>query len=318
MSNLHHQPLNDIVMENESANQITKREWVANTAIRHVTNTFKAMKDARLVNHDAYTKALPYFAVYEQYNGHPPLNPHIIANLRRQLHEADVDLRRNIDSDWRQCVVRYPEVLNHYYSLVNINIPKEASPPVGLIAAVPSLLPQGKTPPLERARSTTGTTATKKARRNSKVVSSKGGELSLEALSRMLQESGMNNGMPGGLSRTQSSGYPTGPGGMSGGILSGFSALNGGGVQGSGGLSSVMTGSGMAGLASLANLNGLGRSSSKAGRTTPVPEGLAARPSGKKRHSKDYMSTGRATAPPARSPYAPPGIPQGWTNGHYL
>jgi len=132
---------------------------VANTAIRHVTNTFKAMKEARLANHDAYIKALPYFAIYEQYNGHPPINPHVLSTLRRQLHEAEVDLRRNIDSDWRQCVVRYPEVLTHYYSMVNVNIPKDASPPAGLIPAVPTLMPQAKiAPPPERARSTTGTT----------------------------------------------------------------------------------------------------------------------------------------------------------------
>lgn len=199
--------------------------------------------------------------------------------------------------------MRYPEVLNHYYSMVGVNIPKEAASPMDLIPPVP-MLSTVKTSPLERTKSITRDTAAKKARRNSKLVAAKGDGFDMEMLSRMMQDIS-NNGASG--SRDPLNGYSSGLGGMSGG-LGGL----GGGHQGSGGLSSMMTGAGLGGLTGLgglAELNGLGRSSSKAGRSTPNPDGM---PTRKKRQSKDYMATGRATAPPARSPFAPP---QGWSSG---
>jgi len=67
--------------------------------------------------------------VYAQYRGRPPLHAPILATLHRQIADADADLRRDIDADWKACVLRYPEVLAYFYSLVNVRLPPEASPP---------------------------------------------------------------------------------------------------------------------------------------------------------------------------------------------
>ncbi|KAF2674385.1 hypothetical protein BT63DRAFT_8850 [Microthyrium microscopicum] len=284
------------------------REWVANHAISHVTNTFKAMKETRLSNYNAYIKALPYISIYEQYHGRPPLHPNVLQELRRQIHEADVDLRNQIDGDWRNCVVRYPEVLTYYYSMVNIQTPKDVNGPTNIIAPVPSFQSVTR-PPIERSRSTTGTSsATKKTRRNSKTTSSiKGSEFSVDAIAKLLHDQNLaGHGAP--TNHNMSNGHPGGLAGMSG-------------------MASMSSMAGMPGMSAMAGMTGLTRSSSKAGRSTPVQEGHPSRPSGKKRHSKDYMSfagmnmpaSGRATAPIPHAPYAPPGMgmPQSYLSGRY-
>ncbi|KAF2400467.1 hypothetical protein EJ06DRAFT_464178, partial [Trichodelitschia bisporula] len=101
----------------------TSREWVTNNAISFITSLFKQHKAVRKANHSAYLQSLPYWPIYEQYRGRPPLHPHLVAQLQRQIADADADLKRGIDADWKACVIRYPEVLNHYYSQVNVTMP---------------------------------------------------------------------------------------------------------------------------------------------------------------------------------------------------
>ena len=72
---------------------------------------------------------IPYFPMYQQHRGRPPLDPRIIMDIQRNLHAAEMRLRQGIDQDWKQCVVRYPEVLTHYYNQVQMQIPAQAPPP---------------------------------------------------------------------------------------------------------------------------------------------------------------------------------------------
>lgn len=74
---------------------------------------------------------IPYFPMYQQHRGRPPLDPRIIMDIQRNLHAAEMRLRQGIDQDWKQCVVRYPEVLAHFYGQVQMQIPAQAQPPFG-------------------------------------------------------------------------------------------------------------------------------------------------------------------------------------------
>jgi hypothetical protein len=72
--------------------------------------------------------------------------------------------------------------------------------------------------------------------------------------------------------------------------MSGLSSINGfNGING------------MNGLASLGAINGMtghARTTSRAGRGTPTPEVQHQRPNGKKRQSREYVVSGRGSAPP--------------------
>ena len=58
-----------------------------------------------------------------QYSGHPPIHPQYVSQLQAQISEAHAKLKRGIDADWRASVLRYPEVLDYCYSLVELRIP---------------------------------------------------------------------------------------------------------------------------------------------------------------------------------------------------
>jgi hypothetical protein len=121
------------------------------------------MKEARLTSHAAYIRSLPYYNYYEEFNGHPPLHPHIVHTLSLQIAEADYQLRRDLDSDWRSCVIRYPDVLAHYFSVVKVTLPQDPQPPpAGSALAAPPL--GFIAPPPSRALSYVGSSAPKKGK----------------------------------------------------------------------------------------------------------------------------------------------------------
>lgn len=167
---------------------ISGREWVAQRAVKHVTQTFDAMKEARLATYAADLKSIPYFHIYEQYKGRPPLHPQYIAQIQRQIAQFEYDLRRNIDSDWRSCVLRYPEVLGHFFSLINVTLPKEAEAPASILPTFPAF-PPSPTLTNSKTKSTTGSaTNQKKARRVSMSMTTKGREKNdLETITKLLE-----------------------------------------------------------------------------------------------------------------------------------
>jgi hypothetical protein len=260
------------------------REWVANHAITYVTNSFTQMKNARLANYNAYIKALPYWPMYQQHRGNPPLHPHIVAELRFKISQADQHLRQNIDADWKDCVIRYPDVLAHYYSLVNVTMPKDVEPPFGTMPSVPSMnQPYGITAAAAaQPRSASVTNEQKKQRRKSMTTnkSSHTGLSELDKLNKELQRRLENVDM------------------------SGLSSLNG--LNGINALNSLNGLNGLASLGAINGMNGHARASSRAGRGTPAPEAQHQRPNGKKRQSRDYVVSGRGSAPPQVP------VPPGW------
>lgn len=54
----------------------------------------------------------------------------LIQQLQSQIAEAHAEFKRGIDLDWRASVLRYPEVLDYFYSLVKLKLPSEGDPSV--------------------------------------------------------------------------------------------------------------------------------------------------------------------------------------------
>ncbi|KAF2020728.1 hypothetical protein BU24DRAFT_456769 [Aaosphaeria arxii CBS 175.79] len=106
------------------------RDWVIAHARMHILGAFERLKTTRKQAHSAYLASLPYYTVYMQYSGHPPIHPMAIAQLQAQIGEAHAELKRGIDADWRASVLRYPEVLDYFYSLVEVRMPSDRSPRV--------------------------------------------------------------------------------------------------------------------------------------------------------------------------------------------
>jgi hypothetical protein len=100
-----------------------------NNAINTVTTMFDRKKEARKEQFKQQVLNIPYFPMYQQHRGRPPLDPRIIIDIQRQLHAAEIRLKQGIDQDWKSCVLRYPEVLTHYYNQVQMQIPSQPSAP---------------------------------------------------------------------------------------------------------------------------------------------------------------------------------------------
>lgn len=61
--------------------------------------------------------------MFVQFNGHPPIDPTLIHQIRAQIAAADAKFKEMIDSDWRNACMRYPEVLDYYFGLVRFKLP---------------------------------------------------------------------------------------------------------------------------------------------------------------------------------------------------
>ncbi|KAF1977577.1 hypothetical protein BU23DRAFT_550869 [Bimuria novae-zelandiae CBS 107.79] len=106
------------------------RDWVISHARQHILNQFERLSSTRKAQHSAYLATLPNYSIYMQYSGHPPIHPVYVETLQRQIAEAHAELKRGIDTDWRASVLRYPDVLDYFYSLVQLRIPDDNSPRV--------------------------------------------------------------------------------------------------------------------------------------------------------------------------------------------
>jgi hypothetical protein len=149
------------------------REWATNNAINTITTIYNKKKEMRKIRYQEYLQQLPYWPIYEQYRGRPPLHPHLVAELQRRIAEADLDLKRDIDADWKACVVRYPEVLNHFYSQINVALPRQVETPftnsLNAPPRPPAPNPQSQQLAQTINRGMSATAPPKKQRRSSKI-----------------------------------------------------------------------------------------------------------------------------------------------------
>jgi hypothetical protein len=96
------------------------RTWVRGHAQDYILSYFTMLTSRRKESHAQLIQRINERAAY-YYNARP--HPSEIA-------AADADLKRGIDDDWKASVQRYPEVLEYFYGLVDLNLPSDEEPGV--------------------------------------------------------------------------------------------------------------------------------------------------------------------------------------------
>ena len=109
---------------------IIRSDWVLNHARNQIIATFHQLRAIRVETHHQYLQTLPYYTLYTRYNGQPPLQPADLQLVRAQIHQATQLLQAGVDQDWRASCLRYPEVLDYYFGLVQIDFPGDADPTI--------------------------------------------------------------------------------------------------------------------------------------------------------------------------------------------
>ncbi|KAK4129985.1 hypothetical protein BT67DRAFT_452734 [Trichocladium antarcticum] len=89
------------------------RSWVRAHAQDYVLEYFRLLTEQRKAVHAQHMERLNTHSFH--YYRQPP-HP-------SQIAEAQAQLKRGIDEDWRSSVQRYPEVLEYFYSLVELTLP---------------------------------------------------------------------------------------------------------------------------------------------------------------------------------------------------
>ncbi|KAF7871800.1 hypothetical protein EAF04_003907 [Stromatinia cepivora] len=96
------------------------RTWVRGHAQDCILSYFGVLTTRRKDEHAAQIHRITERAAY-YYNARP--HPSEVAL-------ADSELKRGIDEDWRASVQRYPEVLEYFFSLVELSLPSDEEPGV--------------------------------------------------------------------------------------------------------------------------------------------------------------------------------------------
>lgn len=91
------------------------RNWVKTHAQDYILEYFRLLTDRRKAQHEQMESAIQQRAWYH-YNAPP--DP-------RELAQNKAALKRGIDEDWQASVQRYPEVLEYFYSLVDLSLPAD-------------------------------------------------------------------------------------------------------------------------------------------------------------------------------------------------
>lgn len=110
---------------------------MTNASVRYITASFESMKQQRKYDYSTYVRSLPHYKEFREYHGRPPLHPTALQRLHAQLADAHHKLQAAVDADWKRCLAKYPEVLDYYYSCVNVGLPPGPVPPPGAVARHP-------------------------------------------------------------------------------------------------------------------------------------------------------------------------------------
>ncbi|KAK0718190.1 hypothetical protein B0T26DRAFT_645613 [Lasiosphaeria miniovina] len=96
------------------------RSWVRAHAQDYILEYFRLLTERRKTAHSAHLERITAHA-YHYY--HSPPHPN-------EISAAQALLKRGIDEDWQASVQRYPEVLEYFYSLVELTLPDDNEPAV--------------------------------------------------------------------------------------------------------------------------------------------------------------------------------------------
>ncbi|OHE93959.1 hypothetical protein CORC01_10746 [Colletotrichum orchidophilum] len=92
--------------------------WVRAHAQDYILEYFRLLTERRKAAHAANIERINATA-YHYY--HAPPHP-------SELAQAQATLKHGIDEDWQSSVQRYPEVLEYFFSLVELNVPPDDDP----------------------------------------------------------------------------------------------------------------------------------------------------------------------------------------------
>jgi hypothetical protein len=81
-------------------------------------------------HHAAMMSSSPYYGLYVQYNGQPPLSPAQIHAVQEHMRRAEATLQAGVDADWRTACKQYPTILDYYFDLVLVQVPPDNDPMV--------------------------------------------------------------------------------------------------------------------------------------------------------------------------------------------
>ncbi|KAK4238074.1 hypothetical protein C8A03DRAFT_44126 [Achaetomium macrosporum] len=96
------------------------RSWVRAHAQDYILEYFRLLTERRKTAHAQHLERLQAHAFHYY---HAPPHP-------SELAAAQAQLKRGIDEDWQASVQRYPEVLEYFYSLVELTLPDDNEPAV--------------------------------------------------------------------------------------------------------------------------------------------------------------------------------------------
>lgn len=101
------------------------RKWVLDHARNQIITTFNEMRAMRIEAHRNYLQTLPFYTLYHRYNGAPPLGAAQLQLIHSQISSANHTLQQGVDQDWRTSCMQYPQVLDYYFNLVSVRLPRE-------------------------------------------------------------------------------------------------------------------------------------------------------------------------------------------------
>jgi len=120
------------------------RTWVRSRAQDHILEHFRQLTERRKKQHQDRLEQV-HDQAFARY-GAPP-HP-------RTLEDAEMELKHGIDGDWRASVHRYPEVLEHFFNLVELSLPADGDPALrNPPTSAGAVVPRGKPPSNRRNNS---------------------------------------------------------------------------------------------------------------------------------------------------------------------
>lgn len=96
-----------------------------NHAKYQVIQTFQQLKAARHQAHVGYLQTLPCYTIYQRYRGNPPLDAAQLNQLHQQVSHAQAIYQAGVDEDWRRSCMKYPEILDYFFGLVDYGFPED-------------------------------------------------------------------------------------------------------------------------------------------------------------------------------------------------
>ncbi|KAF1956495.1 hypothetical protein CC80DRAFT_412351 [Byssothecium circinans] len=103
------------------------REWVVEHSRQQVIKSFRNLLKQTQQTRSMRLSLLPDLDAYSRYMsyGSSALPPSIVQELQSQISQAQVQPQQIIDETWHTSSMKYPAVLDYFYSLVEIKRPED-------------------------------------------------------------------------------------------------------------------------------------------------------------------------------------------------